>query len=72
MAKMKFHFVDDYRALVRDLIARYQLPEAMSRAVGRSYDALGEIEKQLLIGHGLPRCIRCSTSVAALVAWQRR
>ena len=53
MAKMKFHFLEDYRALVRNLIARYPLPEAMSRAVGGSYDALGEIEKQLLIGYGL-------------------
>lgn len=53
MAKTKFHFLDDYRALVRDLIARYPLPEAMSKAVGGSYDALGEIEKQMLIGYGL-------------------
>jgi SAM-dependent methyltransferase len=53
MAKTKFHFVDDYRALVRDLVARYPLPEAMSRAVGGSYDAVGEIEKQLLIMLGL-------------------
>jgi ubiquinone/menaquinone biosynthesis C-methylase UbiE len=53
MAKAKFHFVDDYRALVRDLTARYPLAEAMSRAVGGSYDALGEIEKQMLIGYGL-------------------
>jgi SAM-dependent methyltransferase len=53
MAKTKFHFLDDYRALVRDLTARYPLPEAMSRAVGGSYDALGEVEKQMLIGYGL-------------------
>lgn len=53
MAKTKFHFVEDYQALVRGLIARYPLPEAMSRAVGGSYDALGEVEKQLLIGYGL-------------------
>jgi len=53
MAKAKFHFVDDYRRLVRDLIAQYPLPEAMSRAVGGSYDALGEVEKQLLIHYGL-------------------
>jgi len=53
MARTKFHFVDDYRALVRDVIARYPLAEAMSRAVGGSYDALGEIEKQMLIGYGL-------------------
>ncbi len=53
MARTKFHFVDDYRALVRNLIAQYPLPEAMSRAVGGSYDALGEVEKQLLIHAGL-------------------
>ena len=53
MAKAKFHFLEDYRALVRDLIARYPLAEAMSRAVGGSYDALGEVEKQLLIRCGL-------------------
>ncbi|MEP6997164.1 MAG: class I SAM-dependent methyltransferase [Betaproteobacteria bacterium] len=53
MAKVKCHFVDDYRALVRRLIATYPLPEAMSRAVGGSYEALGEVEKQLLIGCGL-------------------
>ena len=53
MVKTKFHFVDDYRTLVRDLTARCPLPEAMSRAVGGSYDALGEVEKQMLIGYGL-------------------
>ncbi len=53
MAKTKFHFLDDYRNLVRGLMAQYPLEEAMSRAVGGSYDALGEVEKQLLIGCGL-------------------
>ncbi len=53
MAKAKFHFLDDYRNLVRDLLARYPRAEAMSRAVGGSYDALGEVEKQLLIQCGL-------------------
>src|SRR5438093_8063384 len=53
MATKSFHFVDDYRELVRDLLARYPLPEAMSRAVGGDFAALGEIEKQLLIGYGL-------------------
>jgi SAM-dependent methyltransferase len=53
MVKTKFHFVDDYRTLVRELTARYPLPEAMARAVGGSYDALGEVEKQMLIGYGL-------------------
>jgi len=38
MANAKVHFDDDYRRLVRDLIARYPVPEAMSRAVGGSHD----------------------------------
>jgi SAM-dependent methyltransferase len=53
MATKSFHFVDDYRELVRDLIARYPLPEAMSRAVGGEFHALGQMEKQILIGYGL-------------------
>jgi ubiquinone/menaquinone biosynthesis C-methylase UbiE len=53
MASKRFHFVEDYRELVRDLIARYPLAEAMSRAVGGNFEALGAIEKQLLIRYGL-------------------
>jgi SAM-dependent methyltransferase len=53
MASTKFHFIDDYRQLVRDLLSRYPRAEALSRAVGGSFDALGEIEKQLLIQAGL-------------------
>jgi SAM-dependent methyltransferase len=53
MARPRFHFLRDYRRLVRDLVARYPLPEAMSLAVGGNYDAVGEVEKQLLIGLGL-------------------
>lgn len=53
MARPRFHFLRDYRRLVRDLVGRYPLPEAMSLAVGGNYDALGEVEKQLLIGLGL-------------------
>jgi len=49
----RLHFVEDYRALVRDLMASFPLAEAMSRAVGGNWDALGEVEKQLLIGLGL-------------------
>lgn len=48
-----FHFVEDYRELVRSLIAQYPLPEAMSRAVGGNFEAIGEIEKQVLIRYGL-------------------
>jgi ubiquinone/menaquinone biosynthesis C-methylase UbiE len=53
MPRTEFHFVHDYRQLVRSLIERYPLPEAMSRAVGGDYQAVGELEKQLLIGYGL-------------------
>jgi SAM-dependent methyltransferase len=53
MAQTKFHFIDDYRKLVRDLMAAYPMAEAMSRAVGGNYEALGEVEKQLLIQCGL-------------------
>jgi SAM-dependent methyltransferase len=51
--KPRFHFVEDYRALVRDLLARYPRDEAMARAVGGSYDAVGEVEKQMLVAYGL-------------------
>lgn len=53
MPATSFHFVDDYRKLVRQLIAHLPLPEAMSRAVGGEFTAMGQIEKQLLIGYGL-------------------
>ncbi len=53
MTAGRFHFVDDYRKLVADLISKYPLEEAMSRAVGGSFDALGELEKRLLIHYGL-------------------
>jgi|SRR5690348_9556181 len=53
MPARSFHFVEDYRRLVRQLIANLPLPEAMSRAVGGNFAAMGQIEKQLLIGYGL-------------------
>lgn len=53
MPQARFHFVQDYRRHVRSLMAEHPLQQAMSLAVGGSYDALGEIEKQLLIGLGL-------------------
>jgi SAM-dependent methyltransferase len=55
MATTKFHFLNDYRALVRSLMQQFPLDEAMSRAVGGSYEAVGEVEKQLLIQAGLKR-----------------
>ncbi|TMG84665.1 MAG: class I SAM-dependent methyltransferase [Betaproteobacteria bacterium] len=53
MARPRFHFVRDYRRLVRDLLAKYPLQQAMSLAVGGNYDAIGEVEKQILLGLGL-------------------
>jgi SAM-dependent methyltransferase len=53
MPQARFHFLQDYRRHVRTLMAKHPLPQAMSLAVGGSYDALGEVEKQLLIGLGL-------------------
>jgi SAM-dependent methyltransferase len=53
MTRARFHYVDDYRRLVQALVARLPLEEAMSRAVGGSFDAVGELEKQLLLQLGL-------------------
>ncbi|HEX7271311.1 MAG TPA: methyltransferase domain-containing protein [Casimicrobiaceae bacterium] len=53
MARPRFHFVQDYRRLVRNLIQKFPLAQAMSTAAGGSYEAMGEVEKQLLIGLGL-------------------
>jgi len=53
MARPRFHFVQDYRRLVANLMQKFPLPQAMSLAAGGSYDAMGEVEKQLLIGLGL-------------------
>jgi ubiquinone/menaquinone biosynthesis C-methylase UbiE len=36
-----FHFVEDYQALVRDLMARHPLQEAMSLAVGGGWESMG-------------------------------
>lgn len=47
------HFVQDYSALVRDLMARYPLDEAMSLAIGGSYDEIGPGLVQLLVDCGL-------------------
>src|SRR5258708_21406592 len=53
MAIARFHFLRDYRRLVRKLLTEHPLAEAMSVAVGGNYDAFGEIEKQLLVELGL-------------------
>lgn len=47
------HFVQDYNALVRDLIAKHPLDEAMSIAIGGSYDEIGPMLVQLLVDCGL-------------------
>jgi ubiquinone/menaquinone biosynthesis C-methylase UbiE len=49
----KFHFIEDYRYLVRTLLDQLPVDEAMSRAVGGNSDYFGEVEKQILIRHGL-------------------
>lgn len=49
----KFHFVEDYEKLVRALIRKYPLDEAMSRAVGGEYQKFGQIEAALLVRLGL-------------------
>ncbi len=49
----KFHFVEDYEALVKHLIATKPLDEAMSIAVGGQYHYYGEIEKDILLFAGL-------------------
>lgn len=49
----KTNFVESYRALARDLIERHDEQRAMALGVGGSYDAVGVIERELLIQHGL-------------------
>lgn len=49
----QFHFVRDYRALVRRLMTEYPLDEAMERAVGGQFKTMGAVERQLLVQSGL-------------------
>jgi SAM-dependent methyltransferase len=49
----KFHFVEDYEKHVDDLIRRYPIDEAMSRAVGGDYARIGELELDILRHGGL-------------------
>jgi SAM-dependent methyltransferase len=53
LATTRFHFVDDYRKLVRELIAAHPLDEAMSMAVGGNFEAMGALERRLLVSVGL-------------------
>ncbi|MDD4915980.1 MAG: hypothetical protein PHW13_13195 [Methylococcales bacterium] len=45
----KFHFVEDYEAHVKNLIATKPLDEAMSDAVGGNYHLIGDIEKSIVM-----------------------
>ena len=47
------HFVEDYTKLVHGLMATHPLEEAMSRAVGGAYEAIGAIERAIVRHAGL-------------------
>ena len=49
----EFHFVEDYERMVADLVARYPLDEAMSRAVGGDFEAFGMVERAVVAYAGL-------------------
>lgn len=49
----KFHFVEDYEAHVKNLLATRPIDEAMSEAVGGNYDLIGNIESSIVIYAGL-------------------
>ena len=49
----EFHFVEDYERLVADLVARYPIDEAMSRAVGGDFESVGLIERAVVVHAGL-------------------
>jgi SAM-dependent methyltransferase len=52
-AMSEFHFVEDYERLVRQLVAKYPIDEAMSLAVGGFYHELGPVLAEILIQCGL-------------------
>lgn len=47
------HFVRDYTRMVAELKKTFPLEEAMSLAVGGSYDIIGKIERRILEHYGL-------------------
>ncbi|WP_458070343.1 class I SAM-dependent methyltransferase [Rhodanobacter sp. BL-MT-08] len=50
----KFHFIEDYERLVRRLMWKYPMHEAMSRAVGGgTYEQMGDIEAGIVAYVGL-------------------
>ncbi len=48
-----FHFVEDYKKLVDDLLRRYPVDEAMSLAVGGGWEEVGGRCAQSLLNNGL-------------------
>lgn len=48
-----FHFVEDYERVVRQLVKRYPLDEAMRRAVGGDLEAGGAVERAVVRHAGL-------------------
>ncbi len=49
----KFHFVEDYEALVKQLVETMPLDEAMSVAVGGDFEVFGDLERRVLSYAGL-------------------
>ena len=49
----EFHFVEDYEKHVEDLHKSHNIDDAMSLAVGGSFDAIGKIEAAILLKYGL-------------------
>ena len=48
-----FHFVEDYKRHVDELIARHPLDEAMSLAVGGGYEPIGALIAERLVAFGM-------------------
>jgi SAM-dependent methyltransferase len=73
----QFHYVEDYERLVADLISKYPIEEAMSRAVGGGYNEIGEILAEVLIQNGLTNGMKlidlgCGSGRAAKAISKRR
>ena len=49
----EFHSVEDYQNYVRGLMAAHPIYEAISLAVGGSYDRIGDIEADIVSHYGL-------------------
>jgi ubiquinone/menaquinone biosynthesis C-methylase UbiE len=72
----QFHFVEDYEKVVTDLMREHPIDEAMSLAVGGSFDNIGRIEAEILISHGLRDGMRladlgCGSGRAAVALSKR-